>query len=50
MSSIRQLNSSDVDAFISLVKTRPQTFMGYSDDAFQESITVNIPNWLSNPL
>ena len=50
MSSIRQLNSSDVDAFISLVKTRPQTFMGYSDDAFQESITVNIPNWLSDPL
>ena len=50
MNEIRQLNSSDVDAFIALVKTRPQTFMGYSDDAFQESITVNIPNWLSNPL
>ena len=50
MNAVRQLNSSDVDAFIALVKTRPQTFMGYSDDAFQESITVNIPIWLSNPL
>jgi hypothetical protein len=50
MNAVRQLNSSDVDAFMALVKTRPQTFMGYSDDAFQESITVNIPNWLSNPL
>lgn len=50
MNAVRQLNSSDEAAFIALVKTRPQTFMGYSDDAFQESITVNIPNWLSNPL
>jgi hypothetical protein len=50
MIETRQLNSSDTDAFIALVKTRPQTFTGFSDDAFQESITVNILNWLSDPL
>ena len=50
MNAVRQLNSSDEAAFIALVKTRPQTFMGFSDDKFYESITVNIPNWLSNPL
>lgn len=50
MSLIRQLNSSDADAFMALVKTRPQTFMGLSDEKFYESMTANIPDWLSNSL
>jgi hypothetical protein len=50
MIEIRQLNSSDVDAFIALVKTRPQTFMGFSDDEFQQSIIGHLPSWLSDPL
>ena len=50
MISIRQLNSSDLDAFVLLVKNRPQTFMGYSDDEFQQSIIGHLPSWLSDPL
>ena len=50
MISIRQLNSSDTDAFVLLVKNRPQTFMGYSDDVFQQSIIGHLPSWLSDPL
>lgn len=50
MISIRQLNSSDADAFVTLVKNRPQTFMGFSDDAFQRSIIEHLPSWLSDPL
>lgn len=50
MISIRQLNSSDADAFAALVKSRPQTFMGYSDDMFQQSIIGHLPSWLSDPL
>jgi hypothetical protein len=50
MISIRQLNSSDADAFVALVKSRPQTFMGFSDDVFQQSIIGHLPSWLSDPL
>jgi hypothetical protein len=50
MISIRQLNSGDADAFVALVKSRPQTFMGFSDDAFQRSIIGHLPSWLSDPL
>ena len=50
MISIRQLNSSDTDAFVLLVKNRPQTYMGYSDDVFQQSIIGHLPSWLSDPL
>jgi hypothetical protein len=50
MISIRQLNSNDSDVFVTLVKNRPQTFMGYNDDAFQQSVIVHIPSWLSDPL
>ena len=50
MISIRQLNSSDTDVFVTLVKNRPQTFMGYNDDAFQQSVITNIPSWLADPL
>ena len=50
MISIRQLNSSDTDAFVALVKSRPQTFMGFSDDMFQQSIIEHLPSWHSDPL
>ena len=50
MISIRELNSSDTDVFVTLVKNRPQTFMGYNDDAFQQSVITNIPSWLADPL
>ena len=50
MISIRQLNSSDADAFTALLKSRPQTFMGFNDDAFQQSAISRIPSWLSDPM
>jgi hypothetical protein len=50
MISIKQLDSNDLDVFITLVKNRPQTFMGYNDEVFQQSIIGNLPSWLSDPL
>jgi len=50
MTSIRQLTINDTEKFVDLVRARPQTYMGYTDDQFQETIVKNIPGWVSEPL
>lgn len=49
MISFRQLTINDVDIFSELVKSRPQTFMGYSDDTFIDSIVSQLSSWLTDP-
>jgi hypothetical protein len=50
MTSLRQLTINDTEKFVNLVKSRPQTYMGFSDDQFQESIVKSIPGWVADPM
>jgi hypothetical protein len=50
MLTIKKLNSSDADALVALVKSRPQTFIGYNDNSFSESIIIHSQLWLSDPM
>lgn len=49
MISYRQLTLNDSEQFISLVKSRPETFNGYTDTDFESYVLTSIPRWLVSP-